>query len=853
MEKSERIKVIVRCRPMNKKEIDNGYKNIVKLHPERGMIKLKRNKSNEPDKIFTFDAVYPPESKQQEIYDESFRPLIDSVLDGFNGTIFAYGQTGTGKTYTMEGDLNIPELKGVIPLSFEHIFTHIFSQSENENDSNKKYLVKASYLEIYKEDLRDLLISTSLNDNKSSNNNIYASNILKDSSILDTSANKVRKKLEIREKGTNENQGVYIKGLHSIITKNMEEIQNVMMLGNNNRTVGATNMNEHSSRSHAIFIITIECSENDADGKNHIRVGKLNLVDLAGSERQYKTGTSGERFKESTKINLSLCALGNVISAIVDGRNSHVPYRDSKLTRILQNSLGGNSKTIMVANIGPADFNYEETLMTLRYTNRAKNIKNKPVINEDPKDATLRKYQEEIERLKKILADKVRDSFKKKKKKGHQLANTELFSPPISSSSDPTDESRMAERMKMLERERMDVINDHNMIKEEKEKLLTRLEERENALYEEEMAQAKLIERIKEIESKLLGANLDIIKNPLSQQDKDLAEKRKQIAEEKRREREILQQLEAAEENTLETKETFQSLQQEIEIKTKKLKKLFNKLQSLNSERKDLKEMNDKEMQDLIRQQKEIVKESKFRLMVIENFVPPQIKVRFLKFSIYDENREEWLLVDDKSLDPKNLENNSLSKNKEFMDDVMSLSFFSDINKRLLRYDDEGIIKRPLSSRGYHYKSVLPNSIVRRELARVIRGKGQMSIENREKYLPFNTFPISSPLSGLIRPDPVRLEKPVNDINHPNQEENGATEKRSIENKPNNTHIVDVKLLMAMSNSIGDEKTRKNNDKNKNLPAVFRCQDTEEDNVNPKNLRQSKDIHGKKIKSKRIR
>merc|ERR1719282_2326039 len=159
-------------------------------------------------------------------------------------------------------------------------------------------------------------------------------------------------------------------------------------------------MNEHSSRSHAIFIITVECSELDMEGQSHIRVGKLNLVDLAGSERQAKTGAVGERLKEATKINLSLSALGNVISALVDGKSIHVPYRDSKLTRLLQDSLGGNARTVMVANIGPADYNYDETLSTLRYAHRAKSIKNKPRINEDPKDAMIREFQDEIMRLK---------------------------------------------------------------------------------------------------------------------------------------------------------------------------------------------------------------------------------------------------------------------------------------------------------------------------------------------------------------------------------------------------------------------------------------------------------------------
>merc|ERR1719230_472105 len=173
-----------------------------------------------------------------------------------------------------------------------------------------------------------------------------------------------------------------------------------------NRSVASTLMNSESSRSHSIFTITIETAETGPDGQPHIRVGKMNMVDLAGSERQSKTGASGETLKEATKINMSLSALGNVISALVDSKTSFIPYRDSKLTRLLQDSLGGNTKTVMCANIGPVDYNYDETLSTLRYAYRAKSIKNKPKINEDPKDAMIREFQDEITRLKMKLAER---------------------------------------------------------------------------------------------------------------------------------------------------------------------------------------------------------------------------------------------------------------------------------------------------------------------------------------------------------------------------------------------------------------------------------------------------------------
>lgn len=177
-----------------------------------------------------------------------------------------------------------------------------------------------------------------------------------------------------------------------------------MSIGIKNRSVGATAMNAHSSRSHSVFQITVERSEIGADGKQHIRVGKLNMVDLAGSERIAKTNAQGDRLREAAKINQSLSSLCHVISSLTDPKATHIPYRDSKLTRLLQDSLGGNTKTVMIANVGPADYNYDESMNTLRYAARAKNIQNKPRINEDPKDALLREYQEELVKLREQLA-----------------------------------------------------------------------------------------------------------------------------------------------------------------------------------------------------------------------------------------------------------------------------------------------------------------------------------------------------------------------------------------------------------------------------------------------------------------
>ncbi|XP_035200363.1 kinesin-like protein KIF17 isoform X2 [Oxyura jamaicensis] len=268
----------------------------------------------------------------------------------------------------MQGVVEPSAEKGIIPRAFEHIFESI------QCAENTKFLVRASYLEIYNEDIRDLLGA-------------------------DT-----KQKLELKE---HPEKGVYVKGLSLHTVHSVVQCERIMETGWRNRAVGYTLMNKDSSRSHSIFTIHMEICTVDERGQDHLRAAKLNLVDLAGSERQSKTGATGERLKEATKINLSLSALGNVISALVDGRCKHIPYRDSKLTRLLQDSLGGNTKTLMVACLSPADNNYDESLSTLRYANRAKNIKNKPCINEDPKDALLREYQEEIKKLKAILAEQM--------------------------------------------------------------------------------------------------------------------------------------------------------------------------------------------------------------------------------------------------------------------------------------------------------------------------------------------------------------------------------------------------------------------------------------------------------------
>ncbi|KAL7889014.1 hypothetical protein AOLI_G00039880 [Acnodon oligacanthus] len=468
------------------------------------------------------------------------------------------------------------------------------------------------------------------------------------------------RKLELKE---SPESGVYVRDLSSFVTKNVKEIEHVMNAGNRARSVGFTNMNEHSSRSHAIFTITVECGQPGPDGRSHIRVGKLNLVDLAGSERQAKTGVRGERLKEAAKINLSLSALGNVISALVDGRSSHVPYRDSKLTRLLRDSLGGNAKTIMVATLGPASCCYEETLTTLRYASRAKNIKNVPRVNEDPKDALLREFQQEIARLKAQLDRRGMLTERKRKRRLRQLKKSEDGDEVENDEEDEDDDNGdevaedaedddeesmekeaqeyMKEQQENLEREKEAIMDDCSLVTEEKQKLLEEKEKMMGDLKKEQEATALLTAKFKAMESKLLVGGKNIIDHTNEQQ-KMLEQKRQEIAEQTRKEREMQQQMLVQDEETLELRETFSSLQQEVEAKTKKLKKLYAKLQAVKAEIQDVNDEHIRTRQELEQTQNELTRELKFKYLIIENFIPPEEKNKIMNRLVFDAEEDQW-------------------------------------------------------------------------------------------------------------------------------------------------------------------------------------------------------------------
>ncbi|XP_040041101.2 kinesin-like protein KIF1A isoform X31 [Gasterosteus aculeatus] len=379
------VKVAVRVRPFNSREIGKDSKCIIQMSGNTTtIVNPKQAKDN---KSFNFDYSYwshtSPEdinyASQVQVYKDIGEEMLLHAFEGYNVCIFAYGQTGAGKSYTMMGKQDVKDQQGIIPLLCEDLFTKF-----NDNgDNSMSYSVEVSYMEIYCERVRDLL-------NPKNKGN-----------------------LRVREHPL---MGPYVEDLSKLAVTSYNDIQDLMDSGNKARTVAATNMNETSSRSHAVFNIIFTQKRHDAETDNTSeKVSKISLVDLAGSERADSTGAKGTRLKEGANINKSLTTLGKVISALAEvdsGSNknkkkkkveSFIPYRDSVLTWLLRENLGGNSRTAMIAALSPADINYDETLSTLRYADRAKQIRCNAVINEDPNNRLVRELKEEVSRLKDLL------------------------------------------------------------------------------------------------------------------------------------------------------------------------------------------------------------------------------------------------------------------------------------------------------------------------------------------------------------------------------------------------------------------------------------------------------------------
>ncbi|KYN00256.1 Centromere-associated protein E [Cyphomyrmex costatus] len=348
---SDSIKVAIKVRPLIRREKDENL-SIQWITNENTIVATDTEYRKRSDGRFEFDHIFDTNANNNDVFDV-VKPIVDAAVNGFNGTVFAYGQTSSGKTYTMMGTLEEP---GIIPLAIEYMFDAI------TNIPGREFLLRVSYLEIYNEKVNDLL-SKNLTD------------------------------LKVHEDG---NGQVFVKCKEEV-TNSPENVLAIMNKGNKNRRIGETNMNERSSRSHTIFRITIESREADGDSECVIQVSQLNMVDLAGSERARQTGTTGERFKEGRHINLSLSTLALVIKQLSESQD-HINFRDSKLTRLLQASLGGNATTMMICAVTPAAL--DETQCTLSFASRARNVKNDPKLNEVMSDGVLlKRYAKQIDKL----------------------------------------------------------------------------------------------------------------------------------------------------------------------------------------------------------------------------------------------------------------------------------------------------------------------------------------------------------------------------------------------------------------------------------------------------------------------
>uniref|UniRef100_A0A8C9ZCC8 Kinesin family member 15 n=1 Tax=Sander lucioperca TaxID=283035 RepID=A0A8C9ZCC8_SANLU len=370
---SDSIKVFVRVRPLTQCSglTTDGDQKLCLTVTSPNTIRLL---SKPEPRTFTYDHVADMETSQDSVFSSVAKNIVESCMNGYNGTIFAYGQTGSGKTFTMLGPSELDnftdELRGVIPRSFEYLFFLINREVERSGQS-KSFLCKCSFIEIYNEQIYDLLDTASAS-------------------------------LFLRE---NIKKGLFVEGAVEKFVNSATEAYQVLSMGWRNRRVASTSMNRESSRSHAVFTMTLESKESVNEVVN-IRMSQLNLVDLAGSERQKDTHTEGSRLKEASSINRSLMCLGQVIMALVDvsnGKNRHICYRDSKLTFLLRDSLGGNAKTYIIANVHPGSKCFGETLSTLQFAQRAKLIKNKAIINEDTQ-GNVRQLQAEVKKLKEQLA-----------------------------------------------------------------------------------------------------------------------------------------------------------------------------------------------------------------------------------------------------------------------------------------------------------------------------------------------------------------------------------------------------------------------------------------------------------------
>ncbi|XP_064401804.1 kinesin heavy chain-like isoform X2 [Halichondria panicea] len=470
MDDSCRIRVVCRVRPLNTKEKANS--DFVVKFPSASTVELTTHQRNHS---YTYDHVLNDTSSQPEVYAVAAKPLVNDVLSGYNATIFAYGQTSSGKTHTMEGELMNTEMRGIIPRIIEDMFNHIYSM-----DANLEIHIKVSYFEIYMEKITDLL-------------DITKSNL---------SIGETKRKVP------------YVKGITERFVTSPEEIIAVLDEGKANRHVAVTSMNAHSSRSHAVFLISIK-QENKETHKT--LTGKLYLVDLAGSEKVDKTNAMGLTLDEAKTINKSLLSLSNVISALAEGNKPYIPYRDSKLTRVLQESLGGNARTTLIICASPSSYNTAETKSTLQFGDRAKTIKNHVAMNvELTAEEWRRRYEKQKEANQKLktLVEKyegelsrwrVGESVPEAEQSSRKTHTTDDNPSPLHSSTHHTDPSHMgAGQFRATPTPEMS-----RLYEEEKARMCQQIDEKDEEIHSQGEMIEKLTIQMAEMEESLHTSERD--------------------------------------------------------------------------------------------------------------------------------------------------------------------------------------------------------------------------------------------------------------------------------------------------------------------------------------------------------
>lgn len=573
----EAVKVAVRLRPFSKNESKSGYKQIIRIDQPNASAYITNPQG--ADVQFTYDFAFPEFCTQEEIYESTSAPIVDGVLQGINGTIFAYGQTGTGKTYTMDGDqTSKSKERGIVPRAFEHIFDYMTANAESH-----KFSVTVTYIELYNEQIRDLLAKSD-----------------------------PQQPLSIHE---DPNKGFYIKGVTSKAVTSFDEIVAVQQEGRIHRVTRATKMNEESSRSHSILTINIE-TLTQIEGGQHVRSARLNLVDLAGSERVAKTGAEGQGFKEGVSINFALMILGNCISALTTPGHPHVPYRDSALTKLLRDSLGGNARTLMIATLGPADYNFSESMSTLRYAERAKKIENKPKVNMDPKDALLMQYQEELERLQ------------------AQVNGTATVN------KGPTEEEIKAMEEK-LEKQRQKLSEASHMAKEEREMLEKKLEERKKKLDKEKAKKSQFVDRLKEL-TKFLVNGSDELMAQTQKNDQNIAAIREKLKKREEYAKKMQRDIEEKKKKKKEVMEQCKTAEEKVKVVSQKFTDTVNEYKNLKTKYKEVQNQIQEDREELARQIDSLNRQLEVYSLIIDNFIPQNEVERIRSSSVYDQDSQKW-------------------------------------------------------------------------------------------------------------------------------------------------------------------------------------------------------------------